>query len=218
MLKSVFLVLTLLCLGWGPPVLADEAAAKPDNSRVDVLARFSPEQREKLLAGEAIYEYVINDGDSAAPKGYGSASVLIKAPVDQCFKSFCEIDKHPLYFPHKTVSRVVEWKGSDAYVYKEMEFPLKTMRYYVWYKIDPVEHRVDFNLDKEHTSDIRDSAGFFHFIEVDPQTTLFDYGLTKADPGIRVPKFIQKYLTSQDLPRVVSNYKKWLESGGTWKK
>jgi hypothetical protein len=117
------------------------------------------------------------------------------------------------------VSRVlgVREDGKTS-VYKELDFKLKTIRYYVLYTIDPGEHRIDFELDESKESDLKASRGYFHFIPVDKDTTLFDYGLLKTAVGIKVPGFIQKYLTSKDLPRVVNNYKQWLESGGTWKK
>ena len=103
-------------------------------------------------------------------------------------------------------------------VYKELDFKLKTIRYYILYTIDPVAHRIDFNLDESRESDIKASQGYFHFIAVTPDTTLFDYGLTNTAVGMKVPGFIRRYVTSKDLPRVVNNYKHWLESGGTWKK
>jgi hypothetical protein len=222
-------VLILLGLGFDTPASAEESAGVPEAARPDAvrseaalpdaLGRFSPEQRAKLLAGEPIYEYVINDGDSGSPSGFGKASVLIQAPADRCFQTFCDFDRHPLFFPHITLSRTVVGQGTnDLILYREMSFPLKTVKFYIHYKVDPAAGRVDFELDKSRPADIRDSGGFFHFIPVDANTTLFDYGLTKAEPGMPVPGFVSRYLTSQDLPRVVSNYKKWLESGGSWKK
>jgi len=192
-----------------PPPAVTESAA---------LVRFSPEQRRKLLAGEAVFDSRVTDAGTSGPKGQGRASVLVNAPADLCFRKFCEIDKHPLYFPVKKVSRVVEDRGTELVVYKELGFPLKTMKYFVNYTVDPAAHRVDFRLDKSRPHDIGDSEGYFHFIEVDARTTLFDYGLTKAEPGMPVPRFIRDYMTSHDLPRVVSNFKKWLESGGAWTK
>ena len=217
-LRTGFGVLLLFLCAGAAGALAGDPAAPGEPGREDVLARFAPDQRQKLLAGEPVFESLVSDGDSSSPKGSGRASVLVKAPVEVCFRKFCEIDKHPLYFPRKTVSRVLEDHGTELVVYKELKFPLKTVKFYVRYTVDPAAHRIDFRIDKSRPGDIRESEGFFHFIEVDSGTTLFDYGLLKAEPGMAVPGFIRQYLTSHDLPKVVLNFKKWLESGGAWKK
>jgi len=217
-LGAVFGIMWLFAGLFPAHLLAGAQPAAVGGVESGPLARFSPEQREKLLAGEAIYEYVIQDGTSSSPSGYGKASVLVKAPADRCFQSFCEFDKHAQYFPHMTASRVVASEGDFLILYKELSFTVKTVKYYIRYKVDPAAHRVDFEMDQSRPLDIKDSGGYFHFIAVSPDTTLFDYALTKAEPGMAVPGFISRYLTSQDLPRVVANFKQWLESGGTWKK
>jgi len=191
-----------------------------------VLERFSPEQKKDLLAGEAVYEYELEEqgdgkGEGQAEKTSGGARafVLIHAPVETCFERFSDIETHTQYFPRKTVSRVLGVREDGRVsVYKELDFKVKTIRYYILYTIDPAEHRIDFQLDDSRESDINSSQGFFHFIAVDPDTTLFDYGLTNTAVSMKVPGFIRRYMTSKDLPRVVTNYKKWIESGGTWTK
>jgi hypothetical protein len=217
---SVSLFLLLLFV-W--PALAAEPADPGEKAMekapASVLDRFTPEQQKKLLAGEAIYEAQMANEKSDSPSGAGKAFVLINAPVEECFEKFSDFEAHRLYFPRKTVSKVLEVREDGTVsVYKELDFKLKTIRYYIIYTIDPEAHRVDFDLDEARESDIKASQGYFHFIAVDKDTTLFDYGLVNTEVGVKVPGFIRRYLTSKDLPRVVTNFKNWLESGGTWKK
>jgi len=197
----------------GPRAFGPEAAASP------VLDRFTPEQKKELLQGGAVYEYEMRDEKSDRPQGGAKAFVLIHAPVEECFRRFSDIETHTQYFPRKTVSKVVGLHPDGrTVVYKELDFKLKTIRYHILYTIDPGNHRIDFDLDESRESDLKASQGYFHFIAVAPDATLFDYGITKTAVGLKIPGIIRRYLTSKDLPRVVTNFKNWMESGGTWKK
>jgi len=191
----------------------------PDVASSSQLERFTPEQRKELLAGQAVFEHVLEGENTTTPSGHARAFVLIRAPVEECFRRFADAETHTLYFPRKTVSRVegVREDGRVS-VYKEFDFKLKTIRFHVLYAIDPEAHRIEFNLDESLPADIEASQGYFQFLAATPDVTLFDYGLVNAALGIRVPAFIRNYLTSRDLPQVVTNYKSWLESGGTWTK
>lgn len=101
---------------------------------------------------------------------------------------------------------------------KEFDFRLKKIRYVVEYTTDANKHRVDFRLDKNYPHDINDAAGYFLFEEMNQNVTIFTYAATKVDTGIKVPKFIQDYMTSSDLPAIVISVKKRVESDGTWTK
>ena len=219
--KPAFLLIafSLLFLFSLVPARSADPAFGPAVASSPVLDRFTPEQKKELLDGEAVYEHEVEGEKSDNPSGGAKAFVLIHAPVEECFTRFADIESHKLYFPRKTVSKVLGvMEDGRTSVYKELDFKLKTIRYYILYTIDPVAHGIDFNLDESRESDIKASQGYFHFIAVTPDTTLFDYGLTNTAVGMKVPGFIRRYVTSKDLPRVVNNYKNWLESGGTWKK
>jgi hypothetical protein len=215
----LLIVFSLLFFFSAVPARSGDPDFRPAVAASTVLDRFTPEQKKELLDGEAIYEFVVEGEKSDKPSGGGKAFVLIHAPVEECFTRFADIETHTQYFPRKTVSMVlgIQEDGRTS-VYKELDFKLKTIRYYVLYTIDPVAHRIEFNLDESKESDLKASQGYFHFIAVTPDTTLFDYGLIHTAVGIKIPGFIRRYLTSKDLPQVVTNYRNWLESGGTWKK
>ena len=204
--------------GAGRTAFAGPACA-PEVASSDLLERFTAEQKKDLLAGKAVFEHVLEGEDTATPSGHAKAFVLIRAPVEDCFRHFADPETHTLYFPRKTVSRVEGVKEDGRVsVYKEFDFKLRTIRFHVLYAIDPQAHRIEFNLDESLPADIEASRGYFQFLAVTPDVTLFDYGLLNAALGIRVPAFIRNYLTSRDLPQVVTNYKSWVESGGTWTK
>jgi len=186
------------------------------------LARFSPENREKLLAGEAIFEHVVTQSPDGKTGGHGRGAVLINRPVEECFRIFLDLDKQYLYFPRMTVSRVLEREGERARMYKELDFTVVTVKYTHLLTIVPEDFRVDFITDPRGKNSIKLSAGFFRFEKVDEKTSLLTYEMTRLEIGVKVPGFIRNYLSlrlsARDLPPIVTNIKKRIESGGTWVK
>jgi hypothetical protein len=190
------------------------AAAAADSP----LDRFTAEERQKLTKGEAVYRHVKTEGEDGKIHGHGESYAVINAPIDRCWKIFTEFDKHQLYFPRKKKSEVVKSEGNKYWVYKQFEFYVVTVEYTVLYTVDKERRRVDFDMDKSYPHDLEDTAGYFQFEKLDDKRTLFTYAATRVETGLKVPGFIQEYLTSRDLPAVVLNVKKRIESGGKWTK
>jgi len=182
------------------------------------LARFAEVERDKLLAGEAVFSHAVCGDDGEAGSGSGRASVVIDAPVETCFEIFSDLAQQRHYFPRKTRSDVIASKGNRSWVRTEVDFSLRTIVYTVRYTVDRAHHRFDFELDKRYPHDIDELSGYFRFEQIDGRRTLLTYVVTRLDSGMAVPGFIRKYLTSRDLPAQVVNVKRRIESGGTWKK
>jgi len=183
------------------------------------LSDFNEEELETLKEGEAVYRHVEKKGEDGETKGHGESYIIINAPVDKCFSIFTEFNKQHLYFPRKTKSEVVKRLDDNrVLVHKVFEFYVVDVQYHVLYTVDKDKHRVDFEMDPEYPHDIEDTAGYFKFETIDDKSTLFTYAATKVETGLKVPGFIRNYITSKDLPAVVENVKKRIESGGTWEK
>ncbi len=210
---SILLAMLLAAFAAGH---AGEGTAPADGK--SPLARFSAEQRQKLAAGEAVYEQVKTQDAQGVTHGHGESYVIIAAPLSECWKIFTRFDQMQLYFPRKKVSQVIESAPGRAVVKKVFDFYVIEMQYTVDYKIDEKAGRIDFQLDPKYPHDIDDTAGYFLFEKIDEGHTLFTYAATKVDTGVKVPEFISNYLTSRDLPAVAMNVKKRIESGGTWTK
>jgi len=182
------------------------------------LDRFTAEERQKLEKGEAVFKHVQTKSDDGETRGHGESAAIINKPIDQCWKILLEYDKMHLYFPRKTKSEVVEKEGNRVAVYKEFSFYVTSIKYTMDYFVDADAHRIDYKINKKYPSDIKDTEGIFLFEKVDEKRTLFTYAVLKLDTGVKVPGFIQEYITSKDLPAVVLNVKKRIESGGKWTK
>jgi hypothetical protein len=185
-----------------------------------VLDRLTKEQRQKLLSGQEVYEPRLEDRSvSGGEKTFSAAAmIMINAPVEQCFKMFCDFGKQAQFFPAITTSKVMSKSENRVVIFKELDYTVIKIKYTHILTIDPKNHRVDFETDPKGENDVNYSRGYFQFEKIDDNRTLFTYGLTKLDPGIKVPQFIQDYMSSRDLPKMAVNLKKWIESGGEWKK
>jgi hypothetical protein len=206
-----FLSLVLLCclapaLGRG----AENAGTGPAQ---DPLQRLTPEQRQKLLTGEAVYEY----REAGEGQGTGVAMIIINAPAETCFKIFRELDKQSQYFPRKVMSEVVKSEGNKVLVHNRFDYFVATVEYYSQYTIDPQKRRFDFEMDKDYPHNVSESAGYFLFEQIDDRRTLFTYAATRLDIGADVPEFVRQYLISRGLPAQAVNVKKRIESGGKWR-
>jgi hypothetical protein len=209
-------VLLIVALAASAAMAEEKApAAKGPASPLD---RFTPEQRAKLQAGEAVFEHVEEKGKDGQTGGHAQSSILINAPIETCWKILLDYEKQQEYIPRKTVSKIVKQEGKIAYVEKEFDFYVTKVRYTMKYTLDEANHRLNFEIAPEYPHDLKDSAGYYGFEKVSDKATLLTYVVLKVDTGVKVPQMVQEYLTSRDLPAVVVNIKKRVESGGTWTK
>ncbi len=202
------------------PASSENQTSAGKQAEKSLLERFTPEQRDRLLAGDAIYESLLIENPDGSTSAYGQTTAIINAPVEECFRMFCEFDNWRLYFPRIKTSRVIKTSEDSKRLvfYKELDYILTTIKYTQTLTVDPEAHRVDFTIDPTGINDIKASEGYFIFEKMNENTLLFTYALTKMDIGIKIPGFIQNYMASRDLPGVAVNIKKRMESGGKWKK
>jgi len=184
------------------------------------LDRFSPEQRRKLLAGEAVYEYVNYEGREKEEKGlgHGQTYVIVNRPLEVCWSIMTDFDKKKEYYPRVVVSEVVKREENKAWVREVLDFRIASIEYVMVQKMDRQKYRVDFYLDPAYPHDLKDSQGFWHWEKLDDKRSLLTYAVTTADVGLPVPEFIVKALSSRDLPGIAENLKKRIESNGKWRK
>ena len=178
----------------------------------------APEEKEKLERGEAVFESVKTDEKDGSVSGHGQSMVLIHASPETCWEQLTQFDRHYLFLPRQTASVVLETTQAEAFVRKTHKIFGFKMEFVLRYTLDSAHYRLDFEIDKTRPHDLEDTAGYFRFEEVKPGVSLLVYGITRVDTGVKTPRFVQKWLQKRDLPQVAVNIKKWVESGGTWKK
>lgn len=213
---AVVLAAVLICGVARSP--AEEPASGSSAFGAELLDRFPAEQKEKILKGEATFESVITEGAGGGHRAHGRTSVLVERPVEECFRIFCEFDQQYRFFPRMKVSRVLRREDDTVVIYKELSYPLITIKFTHRLTVDPVAFRVDFVTDPDGVNNIKFTSGYFRFEAVDEERTLFTYEMTKMDVGFRIPGFIRTFMASRDLPGIAATVKKRIESGGIWEK
>jgi len=201
---------TLHMLLMAVAVFADETENLP-------LERFTPEQQQKLLAGEEIYEYVFYENEKDG-LGYGQAFAIINRPARVCYNEIIKFDLKHQYFPRLTQSKIIKSEGNKAWVSVVADYRIIKIEYVCLMIIDHQRMRVDLRLDSSYPHDINDLEGFYYFQDIDENRALITYAITQADVGLPLPGFITRALSSRDLPRHVRNIKKRFESDGKWTK
>lgn len=194
--------------------------AAAGGSEGTTLDRFSREQREKLRAGEVVFESINYDGKEKEQDGIGrgQAYIIVNKPVELCWAIMTRFEKKKEYFPRVVISEVVKKKEDRVWVREVLDFGVANIEYVLVQKMNPKNHRVDYYLDPEYPHDIADTRGFWYWEKINDQSSLLTYSVTRLDVGIPVPQFIVNALSSRDLPGIAQNLKKRIESNGTWKK
>ena len=176
------------------------------------------DEKRQLQGGEILCRTVARDVGEGKIEGYMQSIVKIDASLDRSWELFTQFERHSEFLPRQTGSVVVEKTPRSVFVLKKFSFFGRKVDYVIEYRIDAEGHRIDYELDRSRPHDIEDAAGYFVFEAISPDTSLMAYGITRLDTGMPIPGFIQKHLQKRDLPGVVENVKKRIESGGTWKK
>jgi hypothetical protein len=199
------------------PMLLMAVAVFSDATTDLPLERFTPEQQQKLLAGQVVYEYVLH-GNEKNGLGHGQAFAIIDRPARVCYNEIIKFDLKYQYFPRMVRSKIIQNEGNSAWISVISDYKILKIDYVLQMIMDPQRMRVDYRLDTSYPHDIKDLEGFYSFQEIDEHRALVTCAVSRVDPGIRLPGFIARALSSRDLPRTVRNIKKRFESEGKWTK
>ncbi len=180
------------------------------------LDTLSPELRKELeKEGQVLL------GEQAETEGsYGGlikAVAIFTLPKNKVWELTTDPSKQVLFLPRLTESKTVERPENGELT----KFQLKVM----WQRIDfrvrhwfyPEIARIEWELDKEYDNDIAGQIGFWQFYQLDENTTIGEYG-TRVDTGISVPKFIQDFFAKQDIPDAMTQFRKYVNSKGTYRR
>jgi hypothetical protein len=102
-----------------------------------------------------------------------------------------------------------------------IEFQLKVAGIGVKFRLlgafEPSRYYCSWKLDPGFPNDMKEVSGFWQFYWVDEHHTLARYG-SYTETTIWVPALIRDYLTRRDLPESLNVQKRWVDSGGTYRK
>ncbi len=158
-----------------------------------------------------------DSGEGKNKKSLIMASLLFDQPINKVWDMLKQTDRQKEYLPHLREAKIIQGDNNGNIT----EFMLKIMffniRYRVDHKFNNAAYRLSWHLDPNYKNDLKELYGYYHLYKVDDTHTLARYG-SKVDIGLLVPGFIEDALTRKDLPTALGNVKKWVDSGGTFRK
>ena len=158
-----------------------------------------------------------DSGEGKNKKSLILASLLFNQPINKVWEMLKQTDRQKEYLPHLRVAKIIQGDNNGNIT----EFMLKIMffniRYRVDHSFDNADYKLSWHLDPNYKNDLKELYGYYRLYKVDDTHTLARYG-SRVDIGLLVPGFIEDALTRKDLPTALGNVKKWIDSGGTFRK
>ena len=175
----------------------------------------SPEEWERMERGEVI---IFKETERFEGKVFVRAALILEQKVEEVYRLLCQTERQEEYLPHLDESILIERTGNRDRVEFGLDFGFIDIRYRVRHCYhDPGEFRTSWRLDPDFDNDLKDMEGYWNFYRLGDRRTLARY-LTRVRIGKLVPKLIEEILTRRDMPRSLGQLKRWVESGGTWRK
>lgn len=209
MIAIVLILLSVLVVV--PPARAQETAT----------AGLTTDDVTRMEQGEVVVKrqtYATAESKSAARLW---AYCIVDRPPDATWALMRHYEKFSEFMPQLEKVQVRE-HAPDAMpeamkVTETLGILLGTITYTVDLKFDPARRMISWALDKSLPHDIVDTVGTWEFLRYGGGRTLVRYTSFVAS-GTLVPKFLENYLLVKSLPKLLSNMRRRVESGGTWKK
>ena len=180
----------------------------------------SREAYQKLEKGEILVFEETFEAEDGKDAGRGKAYAYFAHPWSTIWTTLTDYERQAEYMPRVETSQVLERAGNQVWTKFEMKVLWIDVVWVIEYTKDEKARRIRFALDHSYrdVNTIDDTEGSWEFIPVEGgQATVVSYGLF-VDTGYAVPDFLMGYLTRRDLPNVVGNLRKRVDSGGRWRK
>lgn len=145
------------------------------------------------------------------------ALVLVKQPREVAFKLLTDPSKQAEFLPRLVSSKTISRTATT----EKTEFLLKIAFTSLHYRVDhrwwPGDSRIAWMLDSSFDNPMKLQTGYYYVYSVDDNWSLLEYG-TNIDTGWFVPDVLQNYLSKREVPEALAALKKYIDSGGTWRK
>jgi len=175
----------------------------------------SAQDWKKMEAGEIV---ILKEMRRDEGKAFIQSALIFQKPIEEVHGLLTRTERQEEYLPHLDRAVLVKREGNRDIIEFLLHFSFIDIRYQVkHYYGEPGEYRMSWALNPDFKNEIAQLEGYWKFYRLDNTRTLARYG-TLVRVGRLVPKFIEDALSRKDIPKSVGQLKKWVESGGTWRK
>lgn len=203
-------VLTAILLA----ILASPAAAGPVSNKL------TSAELARVKAGEVIIHETLTKNHE---DGYAAAFGIIHFQDPQAFWDVAgDFGHFPEFIPKIEKATLIKQVGKQSLVEFYLDGTIETLIYSCVHTISEDNLRVDWTLDKSRPHvRYKVNDGYWQLEQLAPGLWLTEYNMTVSfDFGIltKAANKIVNTMVKEDLPNVMGNTRKRIESGGVWKK
>jgi hypothetical protein len=176
-----------------------------------------PEDLRKQVEkdGQAVMGEQKKDGGTYG--GYVRAVAIFRQSKQRVFELMRDTAAQALYLPHIQSATVVARPENGELTQFILKFIWKQVQFRVRHWFYPETSRSEWALDTSAPHDIRGQEGYWQLFEMGPDLTIGEYG-TRVDTGLAVPQFIQDMFARADIPKALTAFRKYMDSGGTYRR
>lgn len=206
---AIALICAAVVFGAAPP-------GAPTDKHPEAYKGLTPDGIAKIKKGEILILKNIEAG--ASPSGMIEAAIIFNQPIDKVWELLVtKCDEQNKFLPYLEKSTLLKKEGNHMFI----DFYLKIMNVGMDYRVDHIiekdKYYFHWALDPSYKNKLKTLKGYWRFYYIDDTHTLARYG-TWFEIGIGVPEFVQSFLIKRDLPESLNNVKKFVDSGGKWRK
>lgn len=175
------------------------------------------EDRAAIEKGEVVVKGELHKTTEGQNAGRGVAYARAARDVEACWPILVDYGSHPEFMPRLERVTYLERTPERARATHEVRILWSTYRYTVALEFDAPRKTVAWSLDRSVKNDIKDTTGRWELLPLAGGATLIKYTVA-VDTGMFVPRFLEEFLTRRDLPAILDNFRRRVESRGVWKK
>lgn len=195
-----------------PPYAVPVTAGTADEGQA-VLSALSADERTRLSQDG----FVVADAKAGQPKGMKVGFLIANAPRGEVWQLIRAASEWNKYIPRVEKSRRVGQRPNYELAQIELAVSLVSIDLQAEVLSWPECSRVTWALDPGYDNDLRLFEGYFNLFALDEHTTLVEYG-TRVRSSPLLPAFVEGYLIDKALPDGLVAVKRYLDSGGTYRK
>lgn len=214
----IFMALAVSALQAAPPPPAPAKAGPPPGALTDkdpaAYKGMTADQVARVKKGEIV---ILDQPEKVEGRQMITAAFIFNQNIDAVWTLMTSGWRQEEYLPRLERSPLIKkWEGGDI-----IEFHVSILGvgidYQVLGKRDKSCYCQSWKLNPGYDNDMKEVSGYWKFYWVDDKHTLARYG-TWVETGISIPSAVQEYLTKRDLPEALGAVKKWVDSGGKYRK
>ncbi len=185
-------------------------------STLTVTSGLTSVELDAALAGKVPTRAETFTNEQGKSAGRGTGAIVIERSIKDVWTTLSAFEKRVEYMPRIKSLVVLEHSATRARIRQEIDASVTTARYTAWYELDEPNHTIRWTLDKSAPGNtVVNVEGDYRAFELGPTRTLLVYRAS-VDSGLRVPRFVQNYMTTKSIPDLLHALKQRVESGDTY--